>query len=138
MLKENQMKAIRLYFEGKKTVQEIAEECGYSDRRTIYDLLKRPEAQEYIEQLANEALKDSLRMMQMNSKKLVRELLRIAEGDVKDKQLVYAQLQALNSLLQRGGLSAKNTVVIEENKSSEEDYNDLIAMLKSKTDDKAE
>ena len=53
-----------------------------------------------------------------------------AEGDVKNRHLVYAQLQALNSLLEKAGLSAKNTVVIENKKSNEEqEFNELINML---------
>lgn len=136
MLTENQMKAIRLYFEGKMTVQEIAEACGYKNRRSVYDLLEKPEAQEYIEKLSQEGIKEALQIMQINSKKLAKELLRIAEGDVKNRQLVYAQLQALNSLLEKAGLSAKNTVVIENKKNNDDqDYNELLDMLKEKQEE---
>jgi predicted DNA-binding protein YlxM (UPF0122 family) len=139
MLTENQMKAIRLYFEGKMTVQEIAEACGYKNRRSVYDLLEKPEAQEYIEKLSQEGIKEALQIMQINSKKLAKELLRIAEGDVKNRQLVYAQLQALNSLLEKAGLSAKNTVVIENKKNNDDqDYNDLLDMLKKENSSKEE
>jgi predicted DNA-binding protein YlxM (UPF0122 family) len=139
MLKENQMKAIRLYFEGKMTVEEIARECGYKDRKSIYDILKKPEAQEYIEKLSQEGVREALHIMQINSKKLAKELLRIAEGDVKNRHLVYAQLQALNSLLEKAGLSAKNTVVIENKKSNDDqDYNELLDMLKKEEGSKEE
>jgi predicted DNA-binding protein YlxM (UPF0122 family) len=139
MLTENQMKAIRLYFEGKMTVQEIAEACGYKNRRSIYDLLERPEAKEYIEKLANESLKESLHIMRINSKNLTKELLKIAQGDVKNRQLVYAQLTALNSLLEKSGLTAKNTVVIEsKNSNDEQEYNELLDMLKKEEDSNEE
>jgi predicted DNA-binding protein YlxM (UPF0122 family) len=139
MLTEKQMKAIRLYFEGKMTVQEIAEAVGYKHRSSIYELLQKPEAQEYIEKLSQEGIKEALHIMQINSKKLAKELLRIAEGDVKNRHLVYAQLQALNSLLEKAGLSAKNTVVIENKKSNDDqDYNELLDMLKKEEGSKEE
>lgn len=130
MLNEKQMKAIRLYFEGKMTVRQICDAVGYKHRSSFYDLLKKPEAQEYIQKLAEEGLREALQIMQINSKKLAKELLRIAEGDVKNRHLVYAQLQALNSLLEKAGLSAKNTVIIENKKSNEEqEFNELLDML---------
>ena len=130
MLTEKQMQAIRLYFEGKMTVQQICDTVGYKHRSSIYELLQKPEAQEYIQKLSEEGVREALQIMQINSKKLAKELLRIAEGDVKNRNLVYAQLQALNSLLEKAGLSAKNTVVIENKKSNEEqEFNELINML---------
>lgn len=139
MLTEKQMQAIRLYFEGKMTVQQICDTVGYKHRSSIYELLQKPEAQEYIQKLSEEGVREALQIMQINSKKLAKELLRIAEGDVKNRNLVYAQLQALNSLLEKAGLSAKNTVVIESKKSNDDqDYNELLDMLKKEEGSKEE
>jgi predicted DNA-binding protein YlxM (UPF0122 family) len=135
MLKENQLKAIRMYYEGLHTVQQIADECGYADRSSIYDLLKKPEAQEYIDQLANDSLKDALNTFKVSSKKLSKEIVKIANGDIKNVKHVYAQLQALNSVLEKAGINSK-TLIIEDNKSNDEDYNELMQMLKQKKEDK--
>jgi predicted DNA-binding protein YlxM (UPF0122 family) len=133
MLKENHRKAIEMYFEGKYTMQEIADECGYADRSSIYDILKKPEAKEYIEELSQESLKDALNTFRINSKALSKEIVKIANGEVKHPKHVYAQLQALNSVLEKAGLTTKNTVVIEkDNKNNDSDYNELMDMLKNK------
>jgi predicted DNA-binding protein YlxM (UPF0122 family) len=128
MLKENQLKAIRMYYEGMHTVKQIAEECGYKDRSSIYDLLKKPEAQEYIDSLANDSLKDALNTFKVSSKKLSKEIVKIANGEVKNVKHVYAQLQALNSVLEKAGLNSK-TLIIDDKKSNDDDYNELMDML---------
>jgi predicted DNA-binding protein YlxM (UPF0122 family) len=137
MLKENQMKAIRLYYEGKLTVQEIADQCGYKDRASIYDQLKKPEAKDYIKQLASDSLEESLDIFRINAKRLSKKLVEVADGDVNNQKVIYAQLQALNSVLEKAGLTTKNTVVIEkDNKNDESDYNELMDMLDKKKEEK--
>lgn len=136
MLKENQIKAIEMYYSGMHTVQEIADECGYADRKSIYDVLKKPEAQEYIDQLAQDCLKDALNTFRVSTKALSKEIVKIANGEVKHPKHVYAQLQALNSVIEKAGLTAKNTVVIEDNKKqSDQDYNELLEMLEQKKEE---
>lgn len=131
MLRDNQKKAIELYYEGKLTVQEIAEECGYKNRASVYDLLRKQEAQDYIKQLAQEGLEESLDAFRINSKRLAKRLIQVANGDIENSKTIYAQLQALNSVLEKAGLTTKNTVVIENDKgNSDEDYNELMDMMK--------
>ncbi|WP_100408450.1 hypothetical protein [Bacillus solitudinis] len=128
MLKDNQLKAIRMYYEGMHTVQQIAQECGYADRKSIYEILKKPEAQEYIDSLANESLKDALNTFKVSSKKLSKEVVKIANGEIKDSKTVYARLQAIQSILEKAGLNSK-TLIIEDKKSNDQDYNELMDML---------
>ncbi|ARK30781.1 helix-turn-helix domain-containing protein [Halalkalibacter krulwichiae] len=134
MLKDNQLKAIRMYYEGMHTVQQIAEECGYADRKSIYNLLKKPEAQEYIDSLATESLHDALNTFKVSSKKLSKELVKMANGEIKDNKTVYARLQAIQSILEKAGLNSK-TLIIEDKKSNDEDYNELMDMLKDKKEE---
>lgn len=135
MLKDNHKKAIEMYYEGKKTVQEIAEECGYKNRASIYDLLKRQESQEYIDFLANEAVKEAVRTLKINTKDLSKAIVEIGRGNITNVKHVYAQLQALNSILEKSGISSKNTLVIEDNKQSDDDYNELMEMLETKKEE---
>jgi predicted DNA-binding protein YlxM (UPF0122 family) len=129
MLKENQLKAIEMYFEGTHTMQEIADACEYKNRRSVYDLLERPEVKEYIERLAQESLDEALNSFRIASKKLSKKIISIANGEIGNTKTVYAQLQALNSVLEKAGLTAKNTFVIENKKGNDEDHNDLMEML---------
>lgn len=136
MLNEREQKVIQLYYEGKKTVTEIANECGYANRSSVYQILKKQEAQEYIDYLANESVKEAVRTLKINTKDLSKAIVEIGRGNIKDVKHVYAQLQALNSILEKSGISSKNTIVLEDNKSSDEDYNELMEMLKDKKEDK--
>lgn len=135
MLNEREQKAIQLYYEGRMKVDDIAHECGYANRSSIYQLLKKPEAQEYIDKLANESVKEAVRTLKINTKDLSKAIVEIGRGNIKDVKHVYAQLQALNSILEKSGISSKNTLVIEDNKSSDEDYNELMEMLQQKKEE---
>lgn len=132
MLNEREQKAIQLYYEGRMKVEDVAHECGYSGRSAIYKLLKRSEAQEYRNMLEAETVKQALTMLRMNSKRLTKKLIDIADGNINNEKTVYAELNATNSGLEKAGLTAKNTIVLEDKKSSDEDYNELMEMLKDK------
>lgn len=134
MLDEREMKAIQLYYQGGKSVEEIAHECGWKNRSSIYKLLKRQEAQEYIDQLANESLKEALRTLRINSRELSKVIVDIAKGNISNTKTVYAQLNALQNVLEKAGLNSK-TLIIEENKANDEDYNELLEMLKEKQEE---
>ncbi len=135
MLTEREMGILKDYFKGEKTVTEIVNDHGYADRSSLYKLLKKDEAQDYINKLTDETLKDSLRVLKMNSRGLSKALLNIAKGNIKDVKQVYAQLQAINSALEKAGLNSKTTLVVEDKKSNDDDYNDLMDLLKKKTDE---
>jgi predicted DNA-binding protein YlxM (UPF0122 family) len=133
MLTEREMKAIKLYFEGRMTVEDIAHECGWENRSSIYKLLNRQEAQDYKVMLEHETVKEALTMLRMNSKRLTKKLLDIADGDIENEKTVYAMLNATNSGLEKAGLTAKNTIVLEDGKkSNDQDYNELMEMLQQK------
>lgn len=136
MLTEKEMKAIKLYFEGRTKVMDICAECGYKSKTSLYELLKKPEAQEYRNQLEAETVKQALTMLRMNSKRLTKKLIDIADGQIDNEKTIYAELNATNSGLEKAGLTAKNTIVLEDNKSNDDDYNELMEMLKEKKEDK--
>jgi hypothetical protein len=50
---------------------------------------------------------------------------------------VYAQLNALTNALEKAGLNQK-TLVIEESKNDDQDYNELLDMLKKEEGSKEE
>lgn len=129
MLNEREMKALQLYYQGGMTVEEIAHECGYQNRSSIYKLLKRPDAQEYVDMLAQESLKEALRTLRINSRELSKIIVDIARGNIKNTKTVYAQLNALTNALEKAGLNQK-TLIIEESKNDETEYNELLEMLK--------
>ncbi|MBE2914752.1 hypothetical protein HPJ92_01810 [Anoxybacillus flavithermus] len=137
MLNEREIKALRLYYEGQMTVQEIAEACGWKNRASVYDLLKKKEAQDYIDQLEKESLKEALRILRINSKELSKIIVDIARGNIKNTKTVYAQLNALTNALEKAGLNQK-TLVIEESKNDDQDYNELLDMLKKEEGSKEE
>ncbi|WP_226087472.1 terminase gpP N-terminus-related DNA-binding protein [Mesobacillus sp. S13] len=136
MLTEREMKAIKLYFEGRMTVDQIAKECGWENRSSVYKLLNREEAQNYKNMLEAETVKEALTMLRMNSKRLTKKLIDIADGNIENVKTVYAELNATNSGLEKAGLTAKNTIVLEDGKkSSDEDYNELVDMLKQQKEE---
>lgn len=137
MLNEREMKAIQLYYQGGMTVEEIAHECGYKNRSSIYKLLKREDAQEYIDMLAQESLKEALRTLRINSRDLSKIIVDIARGNIKNTKTVYAQLNALTNALEKAGLNQK-TLVIEESNNDDQDYNELMDMLKNEEGSKEE
>lgn len=131
MLTEREMEMLTDYFKGEKTVTEIAHDHGYSNRSSLYKLLKNEEAQEYINKLSDETMKNSLRLLKMNSRDLSKSLLDIAKGNITDVKMVYAQLQAINSALEKAGMNSK-TIVFEDKNSNDDDYNELMDLLKEK------
>ncbi|WP_158735140.1 hypothetical protein [Alteribacillus sp. YIM 98480] len=137
MLKESHKEMIEMYYSGMYTAKEITDKYGYADRKSLYDVLKKPEAKEYIEELSNESLKDALHTFKVSSKALSKNMLKIANGEIEDTKKVYAQLQALNSILEKAGLNSK-TLVIEDKKSNDDDYNELMDMLDSKEEDQSD
>ena len=44
---------------------------------------------------------------------------------------MYAQLQAINSALEKAGMNSK-TIVFEDKNSNDDDYNELMDMIKEK------
>ncbi|MEC1726931.1 hypothetical protein P9E34_19670 [Schinkia azotoformans] len=136
MLTERDMKAIQLYYEGRMTVQQIADECGWNSRKSVYNLLSKQEAQEYRQYIESESIKDAITMLRMNSKRMAKKLIDIADGEIKNDKTVYAELQATNSGLEKSGITAKNTVIIEDNKNNnDQDYNELLEMLEQKKEE---
>ena len=77
--------------------------------------------------LADRAVGEAVSILKANSNEAARNLVKIASGDIKteDKQTVYALLQAINSVLEKSGLSNKNITLQDNrkdnNKVSDED-----------------
>ena len=133
MLDEREQKAIQLYYSGEMKVEDIAKECGWANRSSVYHLLKREEAQEYIDMLANESVKEAVRTLKISTKDLSKAIVEIGKGNITNTKHVYAQLQALNSILEKSGITSKTTIAIEDNKNnSDQDYNELLEMLEQK------
>lgn len=126
MLTEKQIKVITLYLEGELTAQEIAEAAGYKNRQSVYDTLKREDAKEYMEKIANEAVGEAIAILKAASRKAARKLVDISEGKVEDSKAIYAILNAVNSILEKSGLNTKN-IVLEDRKSDKDklDSSDL-------------
>ncbi|MEC1768294.1 hypothetical protein [Schinkia azotoformans] len=136
MLDEREQKAIQLYYAGEMQVEDIAKECGWANRSSIYKLLKREEAQEYIDMLAKESVKEAVRTLKISTKELSKAIVEIGKGNITNTKHVYAQLQALNSILEKSGITSKTTIAIEDNKSnSDQDYNELLEMLEQKKEE---
>lgn len=122
-LKEHEIKAIRLYMENNGlsdkglTSQQIAESCGWKHRSSLYDLLKRPEAKELMEEIATEATRDAINILKSNSRDAAKNLLKIARGEVdeKNKAYIYAVLNAITSVLNMSGITSKNIIQLENN-----------------------
>lgn len=127
MLNDRERKAIQLCLEGNLSKQEIAEECGWKSRQSIYQLLDKEEAKEYMEKVAEKSVSEAVAILKANSNEAARNLVKIASGNIdnENKQTVYALLQAINSVLEKSGLSSKNITLKddreEENKVSNED-----------------
>lgn len=120
-LKDYEVKAIRLYLEGQHTMQEVAELCGWKDRSSVYDLLKKEEAKRVMEEIANESVREAISILKQHSKDAARQLIKIAKGEIDDanKQTVYAVLQAINSVLEKSGLTTKN-IVLDDRRNEKE------------------
>lgn len=132
ILKPNEIKAIQLYLEGELTAQQIAEECGYANRSSLYKILEKPEAQEVMKRIANESVEKAIAILKANSMVAARNLVKIASGNIKaeDKQTVYALLQAINSVLEKSGLSSKNiTLTTEEKDDDVTSKDDILASI---------
>lgn len=121
-LKEHEIKAIRLYLENNgltngMTIQEIAEECGWKDRSSVYDLLRKPQAQELMEEMANESVKDAILILKQNSREAAKGLVKLANGEVdeKNKAHIYAISNAITSVLNMSGITSKNIIQLENN-----------------------
>jgi predicted DNA-binding protein YlxM (UPF0122 family) len=128
MLTEKEISVVRNYYKRDKSVPEIAAEHGYSDRSSVYKIIKKPEAQELIKELTEGSVSDSIRMLKTNTTTLVKELLDIAKGKVGDHKTVYARLQAINSGLEKAGLNSK-TIVLENKGVTDDEYNELKDLL---------
>lgn len=125
MLNDRERKAIELVLEGRLSKQEIAEECGWKSRQSIYQLLDKEEAQEYMQMLAEKSVSEAVSILKANANEAARNLVKIASGDIKaeDKQTVYALLQAINSVLEKSGLSSKN-ITLQDNRKKEDKVTD--------------
>ena len=123
------------YYIGEKKVDDIIKEYGYKDRSSLYKKLKKPEYQEFINTLTEQSLKDSIRLLRMHTRPLAKELVKIAKGDIKNEKQVFAQLQGINSALEKAGMNSK-TIVLEDNTGNkDEDFNELMDMLNKKKDE---
>ncbi|MGD6896099.1 hypothetical protein [Bacillus infantis] len=132
MISERDQQMLTEYYIGEKKVDDIVAEYGYSDRSTLYKKLKKPEYQEFINKLTEESLKDSIRLLRMHTRPLAKELVKIAKGDIKNEKQVFAQLQGINSALEKAGMNSK-TIVLEDGKGTkEEDFNQLMDLLQKK------
>lgn len=134
-LTDKEKKAIELVIEGKLTRNEICKEVGYKNRSSIYYLLEKDEAQEYMQKLADRSVSEAVSILKGNANDAARNLVRISQGNISkdDKQVVYASLQAINSILEKSGLSSKNITLTDnrdkENKVSDKDILDAIEEL---------
>lgn len=140
-LSDKERKAIELVLEGRLNRSEIAEECGYANRSSIYKILQKEEAKEYMQQIAERSVSEAVAILKANANEAARNLVKIASGDIKaeDKQTVYALLQAINSVLEKSGLSSKNITLTDnrekEDAISEEDIlSDIDALEDEGTD----
>ena len=126
-LSDREREVIKLVLEGSLTKNEIAEKVGYANRSSIYKILEKPEAQEYMQLLADRAVGEAVAILKANANEAARNLVKIASGNIDDenKQTVYALLQAINSVLEKSGLSSKNITLTDSredtNKVSSED-----------------
>lgn len=127
MLKPNEIKAIQLYLESELTAQQIAEECGYKNRSSLYKILEKEEAKEMMKRISEESVQNAVSILKSNSSQVAKRLVEIAKGTDKDldKQTIYATLNAINSILEKSGLSSKNITLQDlredDNKVSDTD-----------------
>ena len=132
-LSDKERKAIELVLEGKLNRNEIADECGYSNRSSIYKILQKDGAKEYMEKIAERSVSEAVSILKANANDAARSLVKIASGNIKaeDKQTVYALLQAINSVLEKSGLSSKNiTLEDKREKGSNISEEDILADIK--------
>lgn len=135
-LKDKEIKAIKLWLQGDMTVQEIADECGYNHRKSIYHILNKEEGKEMLEYLANESVREALSILKGGSKDAAKKLIEIARSGKADTKQLYAQLGAINSILEKSGLNTKNIVLEnKENKQEKVSVEELEEMFNEDVDD---
>ncbi|MSU01393.1 hypothetical protein [Tissierella pigra] len=138
-LSDKERKAIELVLEGRLNRSEIAEECGYANRSSIYKILQKEEAKEYMQQIAERSVSEAVAILKANANEAARNLVKIASGDIKaeDKQTVYALLQAINSVLEKSGLSSKNITLndLREKEANVSDEDILTAIDEAREED---
>lgn len=126
-LSDKERIVIQEVLKGELTKQQIADKVGYKNRSSVYKVLEKEEAQEYMQTLADRAVGEAVSILKANANEAARNLVKIASGNIDDanKQTVYALLQAINSVLEKSGLSSKNITLQDErdkdNKVSNED-----------------
>ncbi|HHV25992.1 MAG TPA: hypothetical protein GXX63_02210 [Tissierellia bacterium] len=126
-LSDKERIVIQEVLKGELTKQQIADKVGYKNRSSVYKVLEKEEAQEYMQTLADRAVGEAVSILKANANEAARNLVKIASGNIDDtnKQTVYALLQAINSVLEKSGLSSKNITLKDdrekENKVSNED-----------------
>ena len=110
ILKAKEIRAIQLYLESDLTAQQIAEECGYANRSSLYKILEKDAAKEMMKKIAEESVQNAVNILKSNTSQVAKRLIEIAKGTDKDidKQTIYATLSAINSILEKSGLSSKN------------------------------
>ena len=122
ILKPREIKAIKLYLESSLTSQQIAEECGYKNRSSLYKILEKPQAREAMLKIADESVQSAINILKTNSCQVAKRLVEIAKGnkDNMDNQTIYATLNAINSVLEKSGLTTKNITLqdLRDNKDN--------------------
>ncbi|MEY8417065.1 hypothetical protein AAK964_12245 [Tissierella praeacuta] len=141
-LSDKERQVIQEVLRGELTKNEIAKKVGYANRSSVYKILEKPEAQEYMKVLAEKSVSEAVAILKSNANEAARNLVKIASGNIKaeDKQTVYALLQAINSVLEKSGLSSKNITLQdfrdkEDTSVSEEDILADIEELENEDDD---
>lgn len=122
-LSDKERRTIELVLEGKLNRTEICEEVGYKNRSSVYKILQKDGAKEYMQKIAERSVSEAVAILKANSNEAARNLVKIASGDIKaeDKQTVYALLQAINSVLEKSGLTTKNVTNITLNDGRDRD-----------------
>lgn len=138
-LSDKEREAIELVLEGKLNRTEIAEKCGYKNRSSIYKILQKDGAKEYMEKIAERSVSEAVSILKANANEAARNLVKIASGEIKaeDKQTVYALLQAINSVLEKSGLSSRN-ITLQDLRDNKDNINteDILDDITEVEDDK--
>ncbi len=136
-LSDKERRAVELVIEAKLSKQEIADELGWKDRRSVYYVLEKDEAQEYMRHIAEKSVNEAIGMLKGNANQSAKQLIKIASGNISkdDKQIVFASLQAINSILEKSGLSSKN-ITLSDNREDKNKVSDtdILSALELDTD----
>lgn len=103
-------KAAKLIAEGELTLEEVARECGVSDR-TIYRWKNVPDFDAYVRELEDAIREDAKRYL---GRQALRAAMRLAELSRTGKAADRVKLQATVEILNRCGVIAVQGIEVNE------------------------